>query len=122
MSWKVLWLLISVALLLGQGNCLIYSALRMCDSEDCDLDLTYTDNIYNFTIPLVYLRPNPTMSLCFRDRVAQNGTNGTCYLNNFDKNYSCLLVQWPNLASLSIYTADPTLTPYNSTLTSVNSS
>jgi hypothetical protein len=120
MSWRVLCLLVSVALLVGSANGLVYSALRMCDSVDCDLDLAYSNYAYNFTIPLVYLRPNPTMSLCMRARAAQNGTNGTCFLNNFDKPYKCLLVKWTNSVTLFTYTADATLTPDNSTITAVS--
>lgn len=114
--------MISLAILLGTARGLVYSALRMCDSESCDLDLYYTNGVYNFTIPLLYLRPNPTLSLCLRQRVARNGTNGTCFLNNFEKPYNCLLIKWTNTLTLSTYTADATLTPNNSTIAAVTDS
>lgn len=62
------------------------------------------------------------MSLCYRQRIVINSTNGTCFLSNYDQPYTCLLLKWTNSLSLSTYTADATLTPNNSTIAPVNDS
>jgi hypothetical protein len=92
MSWKTIAVIVALALFFIKGNAIIYSALRMCDSEICDIDITYYNSTYNLTISLAYQQANPTMGFCIRPRVAQNGTNGTCYLNNYDKDYNCMLL------------------------------
>lgn len=79
MDWKVLTIIIA-ALLFFQGNSVIYSALRMCDSESCDIDLLYTNFQYNLTIPNAYLRGNSIVTFCYRPRSVKNDTNGTCDL------------------------------------------
>lgn len=80
MSWKIVALLVTLTLLFTPTKSILYSALRMCDAEICDIDLSYTNSVYNMTISLAYLRINPTMSFCLRQRDTKNGTNGTCFL------------------------------------------
>jgi hypothetical protein len=39
MSWKIVVLLVALTLLFTPANSILYSALRMCDSAICDIDL-----------------------------------------------------------------------------------
>lgn len=121
MNWKILVVIIT-ALLITRGNSVLYSALRMCDSDTCDIDMTYSGGVYNLTIPSAYLQLNNLMSFCYRQRTAVNDTNGTCDLTGYDSTYNCLLftsVSSPYSSSLSVYQADATLAPNNGTPTAL---
>jgi hypothetical protein len=120
MSWKLLIAIVTLMLLLQGSNALIYSALRMCDSDNCDIDLAYTGGMYNLTIPNAYLQTHDTMSFCARIRTAVNASNGTCDLNGYDQPYNCLLVKSTYTSTLAItlytYQADATLALINGTV------
>lgn len=114
---SVLLLLLGLAVTVQSAG--LRSALRMCDSTDCDIDLIYINGVYNLSIPLNYIKTVTSTSFCYRRRPVSNATNGTCDLSGFDSSYTCYSIDSTTISApkLYSYTADAALNPTNTTKT-----
>lgn len=114
---SVLLLLLGLAITAESAG--LRSALRMCDSTDCDIDLLYMNGVYNLTIPLNYIKTVTSTSFCYRRRTVANSTNGTCHLAGFDSAYTCFNIDSTTITAVQFYqyTADAVLNPTNTTKT-----
>lgn len=117
---SVLLLLLGLAITAESAG--LRSALRMCDSTDCDIDLLYMNGVYNLTIPLNYIKTVTGTSFCYRQRTVTNSTNGTCDLAGFDSAYTCFNIDSTTISTPQLYqyTADAALNPTNTTKTFVS--
>lgn len=117
---SVVFLLLAMATTVeGTG---LRSALRMCDSDDCNMDLVYINGVYNLSITNNYLKIYTTTSFCYRQRTVANSTNGTCSLVGYDKSYDCYTIDSTTISAPKLYkyTADAALIPTNTTKTFVS--
>lgn len=111
-----------LALAVSVESVSLRSALRLCDSTDCDIDLLYINGVYNLSIPNNYLKTATSTSFCYRQRTVANSTNGTCDLVGYDQSYQCYSIDSTTISSPKLYkyTANAALIPTNTTKTLVS--
>lgn len=78
------------------------SAMRMCDSSDCELQLLLENSVnYHFYIPISHLISNNYFVICFRNREPTDEDSGSCSLGGVFNSYKCIDVS-PTIASSTI--------------------
>lgn len=82
-------LMLLMALPLSQAL-LKTGALRMCDSDSCELTVKLVSSVYQFAVYNSFFLSNSYLVLCVRQRVTSQLENNNCELGGLTNGYSCL--------------------------------
>jgi hypothetical protein len=101
----------------------VSSALRLCDSSDCDITLVIVNKKAMLIIPNNLFNINKMLVFCTRARTITPGSQDQCNLNGQTGSFSCLQLSYDSTAktiTLKTFSTSNTLLDTNVTLNSVS--